>query len=196
MKRHILWLLPMITLLLTGCPRCGDPEELYMGPLPDEALGYVPYHNGETVRFLHSRNMSVTFTAWRATWPQESSLCGECCDKIIHYETNITQLVPDYPLFDIRLEIANPDESLYWLTATVGGSSFRIPTNGPDTSTATRVDSIQVDSTWFHDVYLLQGSWGTPGEEAVYVDSIWYNYTEGILKIIMSNEEYYTLTRE
>ncbi len=196
MKKSLL-LLPLAALLLmlTACPRCPDPVEIDNGPLPDTALIYVPYHNGEIIRFRHSRNMAVNFSVLRGTYPQDYSACGECCNLHLRYESNLTTLTPDYPLFKIHLEISNLDTASIWFAAMVGGTAFRLPTT-PEEGEEIRVDSALVDSLWYHNVFLLKGQWGEPGEEGIFVDSIWYNYTNGILKIIMSNGEYYELSKD
>jgi hypothetical protein len=195
MKLRYLLLLPLY-LALTGCPRCPEAIELNHGPLPDEALQYIPYRTGEIYRFKHSRDRVVEFFVRRGTYSQTTS-CSECCDYVITYEVNATELTPDYPLFSIRLEISNIDTSFFWCTAQVGGCGFTIPTNGPETGPVEKFDSVMVDSVWYHDVYKIGYSWGCyPGEEVVHADTILYNYTDGILKIIMSNAEYYSLSKE
>lgn len=194
--RTLLLLLLPAYLLLTGCPRCPEAIELNHGSLPDEAMQYIPYRTGETYHFKHSHDMVVDFYVRQGTYTQTTS-CSECCDYVITYEVNATELTPNYPLFNIRIEISNIDTSFFWCKAQVGGCGFTIPTNGPDTASVEKADSVMVDSIWYYNVYQLESNWGcSQGEEVIYADSIWYNYTDGILKIIMSNKEYYELSKE
>jgi len=194
--RYLLLLAFPLYFMLTGCPRCPETIVLDHGPLPNEAMKYIPYHTGETYRFKHSRDMVVNFTVMRRGNYTETTSCAECCDYVVRYEVNATEMAPDYPLFDMRFEISNMDTSFFYCTARVGGCGFKIPTNGPDTADVEKMDSVMVDSVWYYNVYKLENSWGCfPGEETVYADSIWYNYTDGVIKILLSNDEYYTLDK-
>ncbi len=194
MKTRLL-LFVSVTILLTACPRCPETILLDNGPLPDEAMQYIPYRNGQSVMFRHSHNMEVRFDVYQVKYQQTTS-CAECCKYNIRYETNRTDLKPNYPLFNISLEISNIDTSFFYSYANVGSSAFSIPTNGPDQPDAERLDSALVDSVWYYDVYKLGTSGGYQGEEVIYADTIFYNYTDGIIKIIMSNKEYYELVKK
>ncbi len=194
MKLRLLLIIPLM-FLLTACPRCPETILLDNGPLPDEAMQYISYRNGQSVTFRHSRNMEVIFSVLQGKYPQTTS-CAECCKYNIRYETNRTELNPNYPLFNIAIEISNIDTSFFYCTANVGSSFFIIPTNGPDQPAAEKLDSVMVDSVWYYNVYKLGNSSGYQGEEFIYADTILYNYTDGIIKIIMSNEEYYEQVKE
>ncbi len=194
MKTRLL-LFVSVTILLTACPRCPETILLDNGPLPDEAMQYIPYRNGQSVMFRHSHNMEVRFDVYQVKYQQTTS-CAECCKYNIRYETNRTDLKPNYPLFNIALEISNIDTSFFYCTANVGSSAFTIPTNAPGYPLTEKLDSALVDSVWYYDVYKLGTSGGYQGEEVIYADTILYNYTDGIIKIIMSNKEYYELAKE
>ncbi len=186
----LLFLLPLV-LLLTGCPRCR-PVYFNNGPLPEKALAYVPYKDGEVYKFRHSAGHIIRFTCSRFNQTAQTH-CEECCSTVFNYMVNTTWLEPDYPLFNIQIDIANPDTSYLYCSAYLG-AGFNIPVNPQDTILAQKTDSVFVDSTWYYDVFLLKsypGDFLDLGE--IYVDSLYYNYQNGILKIIMSNNETYTI---
>ena len=193
--RSSLLLIVVATLLLTTCSRCPDTILLDHGPLPDEAMQYVPYRNGQSVTFRHSLDRMTTFNILQMKYTQTTS-CAECCKYNVRYETLRTELIPNYPLFTIVLEISNIDTSVFYFTVSVGNSGFLIPTNGPDDPEVEILDSVLIDTEWYYQVYKLNARWGDPGEEISYADTLLYNYTEGIVKIIMSNGEYYELSKD
>ncbi len=195
MKIRLLLILP-VALLLTACPRCPDTILLDHGPLPEEAMQYIPYRNGQLLDFKHSNNMEVTFSVVQGKYNQTST-CDECCKYNIRYEILHTELVPNYPLFKIVLEISNIDTSFFYFTAGIGNSAFILPSGNPDYPVVEELDSVRVDSVWYYNVYKMGANGGySPGEEIIYADTLLYNYTDGILKIIMSNGEYYELVKK
>lgn len=190
MRKILLLLLPV---LLTGCWPC-ETTLIDNGPLPDSVLKYIPYENGSVYKFKHSNGLVVGYETARET-TGERSYCVECCKYEYKYESNHTELKPDYPIFNIQFDIDNQDTAYIQLYASVGKYGFYIPTNTyDDYMYYEKVDSLLVDTAWYYQVYKLKSNYDdyyTP--DLIYVDSIYYNFNNGILKIIMSNDESYTI---
>lgn len=178
---------------------CRPPCEITIvdnGKLADSALRFVPYSNGETYSFKHSNGHIINYTASRETIEAYSS-CSECCVYEYRYEVNTTKLIPDYPLFNLQFEIDNFDTTDYHLRALVGSYFFYIPINEEfNTDYVTRADSIMIDSLYYYQVFTLKSySNNFFSQDSIFVDSLYYNYDKGVVKIIMSNEESYTLCK-
>lgn len=188
MKRPIILLL----VFLAGCDPC-EPETFDMGKLPEQALLFVPYQNGEEVRLRHSAGHTISFQVTRETTQKTEYLCGRCCD-IIMYEENVTVLSPDYPVFSLSIAISNFDSAYYSCGLWMTGASFAIPTKEFQYAYFNLVDSLVIGDDIYHDVFLLDYEPGYYSKEnPVRVDSLYYNYRHGILKIIMSNNEFYQI---
>lgn len=184
-----IYLLCLVLLLPSCCPH-GIIENR-LGALPDSALSFSPYQDGSKLKLKHSAGKVVTYSIFRETTEEYFSPTESCVETI--YELNTTRLIPDYPVFDLRIDISNLDTIQYYCNAYIGYDSFEIPTF--DNDYYEKADSISIDSTVYYDVYLLSSigiNHNSPG--SIYADSLYYNFENGILKIIMSNEEFYQIT--
>jgi hypothetical protein len=182
----------LLMLLLASCNPC-DPETFDMGKLPDEALLFVPYQDGEEVKLIHSAGHTINFRVAREIQQKTEYLCDRCCD-IIKYEEDVTVLSPDYPVFQISIAISNFDSALYSCGLRMTGASFVIPTQEFQYNYFNQVDSIVIGGEIYEDVFMLNYEpWYYSQENPVQVDSLYYNYSHGILKIIMSNNEFYEI---
>jgi hypothetical protein len=185
------WIYLIPVLILSSCWPC-DTVIIENGTLPDAALKFIPYQNGETYQFQHSNGLIINFESIRET-REEWTYCTECCKNEYHFEVNSTILIPDYPVFDFQFEISNEDTALYICNAFIGRNGFVIPTSEVQYDFFERVDFIVIDSKCYYEVWKLKSYGSYYNEDTVYADSLFYNYDFGILKILMSNGEYYKI---
>ncbi|OQC44130.1 MAG: hypothetical protein BWX59_02086 [Bacteroidetes bacterium ADurb.Bin028] len=187
-------LLSMLLLRACGRPPC-ETTVIDNGVLPESALEYVPYISGKTYKFKHSNGLVVNFDASRETQKREEwSSCMRSCPYVIHYECNTTRLIPDYPIFNFELNICNLDTLNYNCNVSLGKFGFHIPTGNFDTNYYEQVDSIKIDSVYYYQVFKLKSYYDRySSHDSIYADSMYYSYDKGIIKITLSNNEYYTL---
>lgn len=193
-------LLLAVLLLWTGCRPCAY-QTIDLGPLPEEILAKVPYQNGRVYSFKHSAGHTVNFSTVRASRQEKTHLddFGFYCNKearIYVYEVNTTSLKPDYPIFNIRLDLCNETDSFYRFSAQIGSASFIIPVQAADTAywPVTVADSLQIGNKHYKEVFKLKNlndNWYH--SDSIRVDSVFYNYDQGILLIKMTNREYYAI---
>ncbi|MBI9069169.1 MAG: hypothetical protein JEZ09_17870 [Salinivirgaceae bacterium] len=183
----------IFSILLYGCLPC-DTIMIENGALPDSTLKYVPYVNGKTYKFKHSNGLKVNYKTTRETHEEWTS-CAECCKYEYHYEVNSTILIPDYPIFEFQFQIDNRDTLNYNCYASIGKYGFYIPTNNEyDIDYYEQVDSVQIDSVYYYQVFKLKSNYDNYySRDSIYVDSIYYSYDKGIIKILLSNNENYTI---
>ncbi len=181
-----------ILLFFSGCDPC-EPETFDMGKLSAEVLAHIPYQSGEQVTLQHSEGHTINFQVTRSTTQKEERLCGRCCDIYV-FEENLTVLAPDYPIFSISLSVSNMDSAVHTFGVRTNGASFAIPTKEFQNEYFTLADSLKIGDNLYYDVFLLKDEWDyySP-ENPIRVDSLYYNYSHGILKIVMSNDEYYQI---
>jgi len=187
------WIYLIFSVLLYGCWPC-DTIMIENGKLPDSALKYVPYINGETYKFKHSNGLEINYKTTRETYEEWTS-CSECCKYEYHFEINSTILTPDYPIFNLQFQIDNRDTLNYQCYASIGKYGFYIPTNNEhDIDYYEQVDSVQIDSVYYYQVFKLKSNYDNYySRDSIYVDSIYYSYDKGIIKILLSNNENYTI---
>lgn len=180
--------------MLSSCLPC-DTITVENGALPDSALSFVPYQNGETYKLKHSNGLIINFETTRST-RDEWSHCTECCNYEYHFEINTTRLIPDYPIFDCNFDISNRDTTYFDCYASIGKYGFYIPTSDFQLDYFEKVDSLTLDSVSYYNVFKLKSDYGSYyDQDSIYADSLYYNFQHGILKILMSNGEYYEIVR-
>ncbi len=190
MKRALIFLL--LTLALASC-RCDDPILIDNGPIPDSILARVPYQDGQVYQFRHSAGKVISFAAHRASH-EEYIDCERCCKYLYKYQGNTTVLVPDYPVFDLTFRISNPDSLRYDFYVWMGNSAFYPPVIPGDSVSAVRYDSLLIHDRWHRDVFRIPNAndyWFN--RDSIYADTLYYNFESGILKIVMSNGEYFQI---
>jgi hypothetical protein len=97
-------------------------------------------------------------------------------------------MTPDYPSFKMEVSLESYDSIRFSHILSVGDSYFNL--KGEDFFTLT--DSLQVGDNYFKDVYKIKNRNHESGE-SIYPDSVYYNYSDGFLKIVMSNNEFYEI---
>jgi hypothetical protein len=188
-----IYLLTLIS-LLSACIPCHTTN-IELPPIPDSIINLIPYKNEQTIKFKHSAGSEIEFKTQR-TQKWDYSGCSECCKYSYHYQTDQTWLTTDYPLFNMNLMIYSFDSLNYNLDIYVGQSSVGLPANKEMIKqyfSENLFDSLTINDKMYYDVLKLYTSHWTTGSADIVPDSIYYNYSFGILKIIMSNEETYTL---
>jgi hypothetical protein len=183
----------LFLLLLASC-RCPDPILVDLGSIPDSILARVPYQSGMTYSFKHSGGQVIDFTASRDS-KYEQTWCEEwCCDYVYKYQVNTTTLHPDYPVFDLNLQVSNQNIEYPSIFAWFGHSSFYLPLNPDQFHEAGFSDSLLMGGRWFYRVFSTKMMEGGFPMGSIYADSLYYNLTEGIIRIIMSNGEFYAVS--
>lgn len=188
----------ILVLLLTvgGCRPC---EYILhdMGLLPEEALAYVPYQKGESVILQHSEGGIITFSVDRYSTIREESMGSHSC-AMYKYEENITTLRPDHPVMEISFYINNMDTTIYFGNVYIERAGFTIPTQEFQYEYFDYADSLLIDSTYYYNVFKLSNESANYNlsriDNPISIDSLYYNYENGILKVTLTNDEYYEIS--
>ena len=109
-----------------------------------------------------------------------------------YFERATTTLWADYPIFSISLSVNNADTLWYPVSIDIGHRGFWLVDDPLNENGYLHLDSLELDDQVYYDISLLKntGGWGSSSNE-FYTDSLYFNKQSGILKIIMSNGEYY-----
>ncbi|MDF1574885.1 MAG: hypothetical protein P1P86_06790 [Bacteroidales bacterium] len=178
--------------VLTACPPPCDYHLIDFGSLSEEAISSSPYIDGQTYSFLHSEGYKISFYASRSR-EKQSDYYDECTE--VRRESDLSTLTPDYPIFPCNIGIHKTDTARYECLIWAGGSSFWLPCTMEIDLGHSYFDSIQIGQNWYREVYKMGNNWrdGIP-EGQILADSIFYNTAFGILKIEMSNGEFYEIS--
>lgn len=185
------WLLIAIVVSFMGCRPC-NPIIVDNGPLPDSVLNLVPYKQGEVYSFQHSNGFVIDFTTHRQT-KQLQSYSTHCSEYEYLYEQNVTTLQTEYPLFNLSLWIDNQYPQYIDFYIYVGPYSTRVPLSLDDEwYDGQLVDNLEINSALYHNVFQLGMQRYSFLNEQLKVDSLYYSYEKGIIKILMTNGEHFT----
>lgn len=184
-------ILLILSQLLVNC-KCDDPILIDLGPIPGRILSQVPYENGQTYRFKHSGGLVIDFLTSRVSH-EEYLWCSRCCDKFSYkYQVNETTLHPDYPVFDFHIQLSGFDTVNYHPCASIGRSIFILPVLNSSSIENGQADSILMGGKWYYGVHAVKNS-NEPmfNRDSIYADSLFYNSGSGIIRVVMTNGEYY-----
>jgi len=197
MKPFILVFFAILAIFSSSCKQCDPPTLIQLVPISEENLAMLPYKKCDTLTLVHSGGKIIKF-AIEQTSSKEQTYCEDyCCDTNYEYEVIRTFLQPDYPIFDIEFYMTGFESNQVQLSVSMGNSSMIIPTIDITREYYQAKDSVFIGNTWYRSVYCLKtytDSYVQNGFE-IYPDSLFYNYTEGILQIKMTNNETFTLSR-
>lgn len=165
------------------CPKSkkGTPVYYDSGVLADSVKAKIPYKNGGKVKFKHTKGHVISFSVDRFVSQQQTS-CDWCCEDISYtkFQVDNTRLTPDYPLFDINLELNN-------LIGSNPEISIQIEYDTQIISNQFPVDTLLINKVEYLDIVKI------PFHSSTAIDSAYFSKSKGLVKIIMLNKEYYEL---
>jgi len=191
--RQIIFVL-IISAIFSNCkPPCkGTIDKIDNGVISTEFLNKNPYKTGDVIKLKHSEGKIISFSIERATTNEVNPLCDDCCFAEIKYQLNTTNFTPDYPIFDMKFRISNLDSLNVYMNLFIGNEQFIIPEIFPENSGQNvSLDSVLISEKYYYNVFSISNVNKENG--TIYTKILYYNYEDGILKINMSNEEYYEI---
>ena len=211
-------LLGAMLLLFTACPHNNKSTYVDLGCIPEQYLVTVPYQNGDVFRMQHeSDRLIIDFTVSRHR-QKETGYDYVPLEKykpapnyIYEYESDITQCTPNYPIFDVEINFSNAymafeeeqgydpayDQPVAKTAQIFATGGAQIPLFGEDHSGYEMLDSLKINGRYFRDVFKLKTEYYyNEGEEMIHAETIFYNYENGLLGILMSDGEKYWLYEE
>lgn len=186
-----LTILLTLAVVINACWPCKtDPIIIDNGPIPMQKLAFIPYQNDSTYQLRHSKGQLITFQTERGSY-DEWTQCDHCCDYEYHYQINSCILSTEYPLFDIEFHIDNQDSIYLNGSLHFANSSFNLPLNKEEQTN--KADSIINNGHVYYEVYKIKSYDYSyyHKRDSIYADSLYYNKTVGIIKVLMSNGESY-----
>lgn len=205
-------ILVAMTVLFTACPR-SKPTYIDLGRIPEQYLATVPYRNGDVFRMQHeSDRVVIDFTVSRQRQKDRSEGYGPVPVRFqpgpnyyYDYEVDITKCTPNYPIFNVEINFSNQymvyedEEMPSWEKSAnlFAVGTARIPFFSEDHSDYEIVDSLEINSNYYYDVFKLKAEEvNYEGEGSIRADTYYYNYEKGLLGVVMSNGEKYWLYEE
>ncbi len=189
MKLIKLVLLLGTLIALSGCPPiCTQMEEMDCGPIHDSILTMLPYSSSQTIRFRHSGGHEIEFAIEKKN---ETHFVADECFSVT-YSSIAFKLSPNYPLFNIEMATNNFMKQTTALSIYLNNASTFIPFDSKRWETFQIVESVNINSNIYHNVFKLKMENYQPNQP-IRPDSLYFNFEAGILLIKMTNNETFSL---
>lgn len=171
----------LITLMQACPPGPCEPDSVEYKPLPDSVRSILPYTDGNQYQMRHSAGKVIQHVC-SVQLEKNYFECNEF--EILNFK-----LTPNYPISPIEISISRWDEKSYNLHFWFSNSHFDyyLAAEYPVEKVCLYLDDEQ-----FVDVIGLKNNNNNTGygiQRELFADSLYFNQTHGILKIVMSNGE-------
>lgn len=177
-----------------ACRQCPDPIIIENPPLQDSILAKVPYTKNQIVKFRHSNGHVINFIV-NLDSSKFISECEryKCCDYLFKYTNYRIKLIPDYSIFSIDFSMSNIDYQSKFISVFIANSSFNFSYDFNLNYGFQIIDSVYLNNQFYYDVLKISNS-GVYDNSPTFPDTLYYNFEHGLLKINISNNEFYTIT--
>lgn len=184
----------VILISMFACRPCETPEIIENPPIHDSILSKVPYANAQIIKLKHSNGHVINFIVNldSSTYISECERYN-CCDYLFRYTNYRINLVPDYPIFSIDFSMSNLDYQSKFISVFIANSTFYFSYDFNLNYGCQIIDSIYLNNRFYYDVMMVPHS-GVYDNSHTFPDTLLYNYEYGILKIKISNNEFFTIT--
>ncbi len=197
MKTFFSTFVVLVLFLSFGCNRCDPPQIINNGSIDETFLAMLPYKAGDTLKLIHSGGQIINFEIEENTHTEQTYQEEYCNEYLYEYQVVENIFTSDFPIFGLKTYMSNMDTISAWFGISVGQYGFTIPTNDFERENFPPKDSVLIEKFWYKDVYAIKTYVDTyfSDDHSIRPDSLFYNYTFGILQIKMTNHETYTLLR-
>lgn len=165
-------------------PKCDESTLTDAFTFPENMSDFIPYDNEDKFTLVHNSGTEIQFEVYRNS-TVETDGCDHCCDYYT-YEREQMFIVADYPFYDIESNIYAREENTFNYGIAIGREYFSLNED------MEMVDSVKINNQYFYDVLKLKSNSYSEEYESE-IDSLYYNYSSGILKIIQENGDTYEI---
>ena len=165
-------------------PKCDESNLIDAYAFPDNMEELIPYENQDKFTLIHNSGTEIPFEVFRNS-TVETGGCDHCCDYYT-YENEELFVVSDYPFYDIQFNINAGEEGIFNYGISIGREYFSLDED------MQMSDSVKINNQYFHEVFKLKSNSYSEEYERE-VDSLYFNYSTGILKIIQQNGDTYEI---
>lgn len=165
-------------------PKCDESNLIDAYTFPENMDEFIPYQDQDQFTLMHNSGTEIPFKVFRNS-TVETDGCDHCCDYYT-YENEELFFISDYPFYDIQFYINAGEGERFNYGISIGRESFSL-NEGMQMS-----DSVKIDGQYYNEVFKIKSN-SYSEEYEVEVDSLYFNYSVGILKIVEANGDSYEI---
>ena len=179
------YLIIFVFFIFSSC--CKESIEVNRYNLSDEEKMFIPYLNNQTIPFYHSNSFDFNVKVTNLDTEFLRTKTEHCGENYVSYEIKTAQLQSEIPELNISISITskvfNPIISI-----NINNSFLQKDiTDGPD------FDTLSIDNMNYLDVYQIENN--ISDTTIIYPEKVFYNRTYGIIQIIMTNHDKFTIRK-
>lgn len=179
----------LVLLLLFGCKlECSViTKKTDLGQLPDAVIDYMPYVDGQNVKFVYAGDSVLSMKVSRENSKQLEYYEDECSSITFAYSLDVTRMASPDSTFRVTAWIANLSTT-DWYDVLVGTSTFKVPVSAEYRAKAEMFDSYTINGIEYDDVFRLpRDSVLIVKDAAVLTDTLFFNTDYGFLEFVLEN---------
>lgn len=183
----------LVLSLLFGCQlECSViTKKTDLGQLPDQVIDYLPYTNGQNVKYVHSGDSVISMKVSRENEKQYEYYEDECSSITYIYSADVTRMASPDSTFRVTAWITNL-ATTDWYDVLVGTSTFKVPVSAEYRAKAEMFDSYTINGIEYDDVFRLPRDSVLMAENAaVLVDTLFFNVDYGFLEFVLEDGQRY-----
>lgn len=181
----IKYLTIIVFLLLSSC--CKEGIEINKYVLSENEKACIPYFNNETIGFSHTNGFEFDLNVTSRRTELRKTDIHHCGDNYSTYEILTAELFSTIPELFINVEIAAKEFNPH-MTISINKYNFIVDiTSKPD------IDTLTINGNKFNNIY--QADYHTFDTLIIQPKQVLYNKEVGIIQIIMTNNETFTVDK-
>ncbi len=180
------YLIIFIFFIFSSC--CKDATESARYTLSDNEKEFIPYAVNQTIKFVHSNGFEFDVKVSDVYTKFEKTEVEHCGESYISYERKTAKLDSDIPELDISISII-PKAFDPYMDIQINRTNLH-----KNLIHKADYDTLRIDNHVYLDVYEFKNQMENE-DHIIYPNSILYNQQYGIIKIIMTNYEEFTISQ-
>ncbi len=180
-----LFLLIFTLFFISSC--CKESHESARYMLTDEEKDFIPYEQGDSVKFIHSGGNEFGFEVVNEYTYLDRTYAEHCGENYVAYEYKIAELFSVAPYLNLIFKVT-PVQFHPFLEIQLNNYYFHI-----DISKTPQMDSVKLGENIFYDVYKVESNMYDNPE--IQPNRVLYNKQFGVLQINFTNNDSITLKK-
>jgi len=179
------YLVILILLITSSC--CKDSIETGRYYLSDNEKEFIPYTENQKVKYKHSNGFEFYMNVINVKIEFQRTKTEHCGENYVLFETKTVKLQSDIPELNISVSIP-PKEFNPIITIIINNSYLQ-----KDLINKADFDTLIIDNNKYIDVYQFENQ--ISDTTIIYPYKVLYNKTNGIIQIIMTDNEKFTISK-
>jgi len=181
---HRFFLVLTVVCITACCPESIETDRFY---LSEQEKNLIPCYEGQVIAFEHSNGYSFELTTVSDLLEMRKTEVSHCGENYYSYQVKEVKMESDIPEFYISATIT-PYDFYPFLMMEINRTYFELSVHDqPD------LDTLTINGFTFEDIFISENH--LVDTNLIQPQKVFYNKTDGLLQITMTNEEKYSIKK-